>query len=164
MITKQKKTEILKKLQENFEKAKFVVFLNFHGLGVSGANELRKALRTMGAKYLVAKKTLIKRVLEKAGFEGELPELEGEIGLAFAEKDPLDIAKAMYKFIVKNKTMKFAAGIFENRFVDSATMMSLAKIPSRETLLGQLVYIINSPIRGLVVTLDGVKNKMQINK
>jgi len=159
MITKQKKQEILKDLENNFKKAKLVVFVNFHGLNVSASAELRKLLREIGVKYLVAKKTLIKKALESFGFSGELPKLEGEISLALSEGDPLAPAKTLEQFAKKNKTIKLLGGVWDNKYINSETMMTLANIPSREVLLGQLVNVINSPIQGLVVTLNGITQK-----
>jgi len=156
MITKQKKQEILKDLENNLRKAKIVVFVNFHGLNVAAAAELRKSLREIGVKYLVAKKTLIKKALESFNFQGELPELEGEISLAFSEGDPIASAKILEQFAKKNKTIKLLAGIFENKYISSENLVILASIPSREVLLGQLVNVINAPIQRLVVTLNGV--------
>jgi large subunit ribosomal protein L10 len=155
-ITRQKKGEILKDLEENFKKAKIIVFVNFHGLNVSAAAELRKLLREIGVKYLVAKKTLIKKALEGFGFGGELPKLEGEISLAFSESDPIISAKTLEQFAKKNKTIKLLGGIFENKYIGSEILVMLANIPPREVLLGQLVNVINSPIQGLVVTLNRV--------
>lgn len=160
MITKQKKEEILKKLEINLKKAKIVVFVNFHGLSVSLANELRKILRNMGVTYVVAKKTLIKKALETFGFSGEMPKLEGEIAIALSEGDPIASAKALEQFAKKNKgKINLIGGVFENKYIGAETVIMLANIPPREILLGQLVNIINSPIQGLVVTLNGITTK-----
>lgn len=163
-ITRQKKEEILENLKENLKKAKIVVFVNFHGLSVSLANELRKILRGMGVTYMVAKKTLIKKALETFGFSGEMPKLEGEIAIAVSDSDPIASAKALEQFAKKTKgKIKLAGGVFENKFIGSETVVMLANIPAREVLLGQLVNIINSPIQGLVVTLNGVmKNFLSV--
>ena len=88
-ISRQKKEEILKNLREDIKQAGIIVFVNFHGLSVLRATELRRVLRQIGAKYVVAKKTIIKKAFEKSGFSGELPELEGEIALAFSKEDPV---------------------------------------------------------------------------
>ncbi|MBI4692035.1 MAG: 50S ribosomal protein L10 [Candidatus Terrybacteria bacterium] len=159
-ITKQKKEEILENLKESLKKAKIVVFVNFHGLSVSLANELRKILRSMGVTYMVAKKTLIKKALETFGFSGEMPKLEGEIAIAVSDSDPLASAKALEQFAKKNKDkIKLGGGVFENKYIGAETVIMLANIPAREILLGQLVNIINSPIQGLVVTLNGLVSK-----
>lgn len=155
-ITRQKKEEILKNLRENIKQANIVVFVNFHGLSVLKAMELRKMLRQIGAGYVVVKKTIIKKAFEKSGFSGELPELEGEIALAFSKEDPIASAKTIEQFAKKNKTIKIMGGMFESNFVGSDKIIVLANIPPREVLLSQFVNVINSPIQGVVSVLDGV--------
>lgn len=157
-ISKQKKEEILKDLQENLKKAKDVIFVNFHGLNVSATNELRKLLRNLKVKYLVAKKTLIKKAFDSINFAGDMPELEGEIALAFSSDDPIVLARELKQF-AKNHKIKFLGGVFENKYIDSNTVIMLANIPPREVLLAQFVNIINSPIQGTVVTLNGIITK-----
>lgn len=163
MLTKQKKQEILKDLEANLKKAKIVIFINFHGLNVSAVTRLRKILKEIGVRYVVAKKTLIKKALGAVNSEGALPELEGEIAVALSEGDPISSAKTLEKFAKENKTMKLIGGIWDKKYINSKEVITLANIPSREILLGKLVYIINSPIRGMVVTLNGViKNLVSV--
>lgn len=158
-VTRQKKQEILKELEKDLKTAKVVIFVNFHGLSVKLANELRKMLKKTGVKYLVAKKTLLKKVLGAFSFEGDLPELEGEIGIAVSELDSLETIKTLQQFAKKNKTLKLTAGIWENKYIDGEKVMALANIPSREILLSQLVNIIKSPVQRLVVTLNSIAKK-----
>lgn len=155
-ITRQKKEEILKNLRENIKQASIIVFVNFHGLNVLKAMELRKMLRQIGAGYVVAKKTIIKKALEESSFSGELPELEGEIALAFSREDTIASAKTIEQFAKKNKTIKIIGGVFESGFVGSDKIMMLANIPPREVLLSRLVNVINSPIQGTVSVLGGI--------
>lgn len=155
-ITREKKQEILKDLEKGLGESKISIFVNFHGLSVASLSELRKSLRASGARFLVSKKTLIKKALEKLGFSGQIPELEGEAALAFAQNDSIAAAKILNEFAKKNKTIKFLGGVFENEYIDSQTVVKLANIPPREVLLGQFVNIINSPRKGVVVALNGI--------
>jgi large subunit ribosomal protein L10 len=157
MLTKQKKGEILKDLEAGLKKAKIVVFVNFHGLNVSASQKLRKLLREIGVKYLVVKKTLVKKALKTIKFDGEMPEMEGELALAYSDGDPLASTKILGKFAKENKTVKLVGGIWENKYINSEMVLILANIPSREILLGKLVYIINSPVQRLVVALGRIK-------
>lgn len=159
-LTKQKKQEILKDLEANLKKAKIVIFVNFHGLSVAASHKLRKLLREVGVRYLVAKKTLVKKALETMGFQDKAPELEGELAVAFSEQDPIASAKALEKFAKENKTIKITGGVWENKYIDPEKVIMLANIPSREVLLGKLVYVINSPIQGMVGALSGITKNL----
>ena len=158
-ISKNKKAEIIKKVEEIIGKAKSLVFVNFHGLTVAGANELRRSLRAKGMGYYVAKKTLMKRAFDQSNISGDLPELSGEVGLAWGD-DSLAPVKEVYDFHKKNvEVIKIIGGVFEGAFTPAEKMLALAKIPSREILYTQFLNVINSPIQGLVIGLDAIAKK-----
>ena len=153
-LTKDKKSKILSNLKQAVADANSIVFVNFHGLPVNLTDELRGGLRESDTSYMVARKTLIKLALDEAKIEGEMPELTGEIALAYGQ-DLLNPAKSVYDFSKKNPDLiSIVGGVFEGRYMDSEAMTTIAKIPPREVLYGQLVNVINSPIQGLVITLD----------
>lgn len=155
-ITKEKKVEILAKLKDEVVKAKTIVFVHFKGLPVAEANNLRQTLRGSATKFLVAKKTLIKKALAGAGLAGELPALDGEVALAYGD-EPLSPPKGVYEYEQKTQgQVKILGGIYEGEFRDAAMMITLAQIPSREVLLGQLVGLLQSPVRGLAVALSEI--------
>lgn len=158
-ITKKQKSEIIDKVKEIITKGKSIVFVNFHGLTVAGVNELRRNLRAKGIGYYVAKKTLIKRAFDGSSITGILPELDGEVAVAYGEDD-LAPVKEIYDFHKKNtEVIKIIGGVFEGAYADANKMLALAKIPGREVLLGQFVNVINSPIQGLVIALDAIAKK-----
>lgn len=157
--TKQQKSEAINSLKKDIKDSNIVMFVNFHGLNVKLASELRKSLRKIGAGYTVAKKTLVKKALESLGYEGELPNLEGEVAMAYGSTDPLASAKEVHQFAKKNKFLKILGGIFESKYVGAERIVALASIPSREVLLAQFVQIINSPRKGVVVALSEIAKK-----
>lgn len=160
-ISKDKKVEILGKLKIAAEKANTTVFVNFHALPVSLVTEIRKTLRENGVGYFVAKKTLIKKAFSEKGFGGNIPELPGEIAVAYGE-DQIAPAKGIYDYQKKNpELLKIVGGVFEGNFVDAQMMTSIASIPAREVLYGMFVNVINSPIQGLVMALDQIAKKKE---
>jgi len=160
-INKDKKVEILGKLQNAAETANTMVFVNFHAVPVALATDIRKSLRDNDVGYFVAKKTLIKKAFGEKGFAGEMPELPGEIAVAYGE-DQLAPAKGIYDYQKKNPTLlKIVGGVFEGKFVNASEMMNIATIPGRETLYGMFVNVINSPIQGLVIALDAITKKKE---
>jgi large subunit ribosomal protein L10 len=155
-ISKQKKGEILKKVEKALGEAQSLVFVNFHGLTVAGINEMRRALKASGVKYFVAKKTLIKRVLGESKIAGEIPELPGELALAWSD-DLIAPAREVYVFQKKNpENLKIVGGIFESKFMDKVAMMEIATIPALPVLHGKFVNIINSPIQRFVIGLNEI--------
>lgn len=158
-ISKDKKKNILEKLEKIFSDAKSIAFVNFHGLSVFKATELRKVLRENAVGYFVAKKTLIKKSLNGKKVEGELPELEGEIGVAWSE-DLTAPAREVNSFAKKlGESLSLVGGIFEGKFLNKDGIMEIALIPNKKTLQAQFVNVINSPIQGFVVALSKIAEK-----
>jgi len=156
-LHREKKKEILKTLGDILGRASSLVFVNFHGLHAADTVSLRKQLRESGVHYLVAKKTLIKKALEELSLEGELPALEGEIALAYSSDDPLAAPRESWQFAKKHKdSFAIVGGIFEGAYCASDKMTTLASIPSREVLYGQIAYMVQWPISGLVTALDAI--------
>ena len=154
-INKQKKGEILEKIQKKLNKAEFVAFVNFHGLNVALVSDLRKKLKVAGAEYNVAKKTLVKKGLSGISYGGELPKLDGEVAV-ITSADPLAPSKVIQEFIKKNKVLAALGGVYDKNYVGGDVIKMLGSIPPREVLLAQIVNIINSPIQGIVVVLDKI--------
>jgi large subunit ribosomal protein L10 len=157
-LTKAKKKEVLAKAQE-ISKSPAIVFANFHGLTVLQATELRNALRKENVGYTVAKKSLVKRAMSEAGFKGEMPELPGELALAYAD-DLVAPARGIYEFQKKfDKKVSIMGGVFDGVFKNAEEMTVIAAIPSLQTLRGMFVNVINSPIQGLAIVLNAVAGK-----
>ena len=157
-ITKAKKEEILGKLDDIKQNSKSIVFVNWNGLSVADTTAMRSQLREAGVGYLVAKKTLIRRAFDQA-FAGDLPELEGEIALAFSA-DAIAPAQNIKEFAGKFKDkLAIVGGVFEGVYKNQAEMTEIASIPALPVLRGMFVNVINSPIQGLVLGLNAIADK-----
>ena len=155
-ITRQKKEEIVAKVAAAAKSAKTLVFANFKGLTVAEQNEMRKAFRAQGIGYTVAKKSLIRRALESVGYEGTVPDLEGEVALAYGE-DELAPARELSVFVKKfGEHLAFAGGVFNGAYVDKAGISAIAAIPGMETLRAMFAQVINSPRQRFAVVLSKV--------
>lgn len=158
-LTREKKGEILSKLKKIVKDSASIVFINFHALPVTESSLIRKSLREKGVGYTVAKKTLTKKALSEAGFEGTMPELPGELGIVYGT-DPIEGARGVYEFQKKlEKKIQIVGGIFENKFMTKDEMLVISQIPGLKTLQAQFVNLINSPIQGLVIGLKAIADK-----
>lgn len=161
-ITKQKKGEIIESLKNIFAKSSAVAFVQFSKLTVKNAQMLRRKLREAGVGYFVAKKTLIRKSLEVQTPAGQLPDLQGEVAIAYLQTgdDVTAPAREIFGFEKKlEKAVRLIGGIFEGKFIGQKDVLSLASIPSRQTLLAQFTNLVNSPIQRLVVGLSEVAKK-----
>lgn len=159
-ITKQKKQEITAKIADAVSGAASLAFVHFKGLSVKDTGAMRRSLREGGVGYYVAKKTLIKRVLEEQGYTGTLPSMPGEIALVWSKTDATAPARDIYEIGKKHKgALTIVGGVWENAFADAAAMNAIATIPPLPVLRGMFVNVINSPIQGLAIVLDQVREK-----
>lgn len=159
-ITKAKKQTILDKLDSVKSEAASIVFVSFKGMPVQESTKMRADLRERGVSYFVAKKTLMKRSFTGT-FEGEHPELEGEIAVAYSA-DAITPAQSIKEYTVKYKdNLGIAGGVFQGVYKDAAEMTEIASIPALPVLRGMFVNVINSPIQGLVLGLNAIADKKQ---
>lgn len=160
-ISKDKKREIVAKLEGAFKEASAVAFVGFTKFTVADASKMRRELAKEGVRYFVAKKTLIKRALAERGYAGELPAMPGEVAIAWtAGGDATAPARGVYEYGKKLKgVLELLGGVFEGAFADAERATALATIPSMPVLRGMFVNVINAPIQGLVIALDKIREK-----
>lgn len=155
-ITKEKKRETAAKLRKIAAEANAVAFVNFHGLTVANVTELRRKLRSEGVSYLVAKKTLARKAFADSGIAGALPELPGELGIAYGA-DPVAPAREIFSFQKKfENKISLVGGVFEKAYADKEKITALASIPPLPALRAEFAALINSPIQRLVSVLGEV--------
>lgn len=158
MLQKSKKEEIIKDLEKAAAGAKSVVFVNFHGMNVSDETALRQGLRAQGVGYRVARKTLLRKAFTGKA-EGEIPELPGEVAIAYSE-DPTAPAREVYNFSKSHQNiLNILGGVFDGKFASGAYMTELATIPSREVLLSKIAFLLKSPMQRLAIAVNEVAKK-----
>lgn len=158
-ITKQKKTEIITRIEAGLKEAETVTFVNFHGLTVGEVTALRKSLRDAGVKYYVAKKTLVKRALDAQKVTGTQPELVGELALAWSD-DAVASAKGVFEFQKTHKDkVALMGGVYQGAYMSKEEITTLASIPSMLGLRTQFVGMLNSSIASFVRVIDAKAKK-----
>jgi len=157
-ITKAKKQTILAKLDGVKNDSNSIVFVKFNGMAVTDSTVMRRELREGGVGYFVAKKTLMKRAFDGA-YEGEMPQLDGEIAVAYSA-DAIAPAQKIKEFAAKYKdNLAIVGGVFQGVYKDAAEMTEIASIPALPVLRGMFLNVINSPIQGLVLGLNAIADK-----
>ncbi|MEK7669348.1 MAG: 50S ribosomal protein L10 [Patescibacteria group bacterium] len=160
-ITKEKKKEIITGLEKIVKDSKSMVFVQFNKLLVKDASLIRRSLKSEDVGYVVAKKSLFKRVLNSAGIKGELPALDGELAVVYGQ-DIIAPARSIYDFQKRlDGKVSIIGGIFDGEYKSQKDMLSIASIPSLDVLRGMFVNVINSPIQRLVIALRQVAEKKQ---
>ena len=155
-VLKQKE-EAVNSLAAELKDASLVLLVDYRGITVEDVTKLRKEVREANAEYKVIKNNIIKRALNANGESGLDNLLEGPTALITSKEDYLAPAKAIYNFTKKNDFYKIKGGIIEGKVMTAEEIITLAKLPSRETLLSMLAGALLANISKLAVALDQVK-------
>ena len=155
-ILKQKEEEV-SSLAEKIKNAKFVLLTDYRGISVGEVTELRNTLRNANSEYKVIKNNIIKRALDANGESGLDEVLEGPTAVVMTEGDYLEPLKAIYKFSEDNEFYKIKGGIIEGKIVSTEELITLAKLPSRQELLGMLAGGLLGTISKFAVAIDQVR-------
>lgn len=153
--TKAQKQTILNQLAENLAKQQAMVFVDYKGLKVKDMLALRDQLRQVGSKLVVAKKTLLSKVMKEKGIGIDLKGMDGQVGAIFAFEDSLAPMKAANTFAKTNENLKIVGGYFENEIQSAASIVAIASLPGKEELLAKLVGTLAAPMSGFVTVLQG---------
>jgi len=150
------KEKVVQEMSDKFSRASSIYLVDFTGMDVNTANQLRRNFQESNIEYRVVKNTLAKISFDKAGIEGMDQFLKGVNAYAISYDDPTLPVKVLEKHKEFKEKLKLKAALFEGQIVGTDKVENLSKIPSRQELLGQLVGMLNSPMSKLVYALNGV--------
>ncbi len=155
-ILKQKEEEV-KALAEKFKEAKVILITDYRGINVADDTKLRNDIRSANAQYKIIKNNIVKRALNLNGESGLDSLLEGPTAVVMGNEDYLEPAKVIYNFSKNNDFYKIKGGIIEGKVMTAEEIITLAKLPSRETLLSMLAGGLLGTISKFAVALDQVR-------
>lgn len=153
MLTREQKQKQIEDLKGQLAPAQGVFVLDFTGLSVSAATELREKIRAAQGRYVVVKNTLARLALDGSDREPLKDLITGPTALASTEVDPVMLAKALADFAKTNDKLQFRGGFVEGQVLDAKQAQEIAALPSKQELVARLLYILQSPMRRLAVAL-----------
>ena len=159
-ILNQKKKEV-SELAEKMKEAKIILLTDYRGINVSDVTKLRAELRNSKSEYRVIKNNITRRALAEAGIEGLDNLLEGPTAVIMNNEDYLETAKAIYNYSKDNDFYKIKGGVIDGKVMTAEEIITLAKLPSKETLLSMLAGALLANISKLAVALDQVKQQKE---
>jgi large subunit ribosomal protein L10 len=149
-MNRDEKAQAIEEIAAQIEGAEAIFAVDYRGISVPQAAELRGKLREADASFRVVKNRLTKRAADQVGEErlGEL--LQGPTALAFVRGDTALAAKAISSFNKEHEVLSFKGGFMDGTSLDEDQFKSIARLPGRDVLNGQLAGVVASPITGLV--------------
>ena len=161
-VSKAKKIEQVDKLTSELKNVSSVIVATYTKLTVAQDFELRKTLRSSGAKYRVVKNTLAERAGKGSKIEEALKNLSGVTSIAYTEGDPVALAKALSKYAKDNPEFTFKAGVVEGRVISIKDIEALANMPSKEEIYSKLLFLLNAPAQRLATAINAVGRNLAV--
>jgi len=157
-MNRDQKAAVVDEVAAQIKESEAVFAVDYRGISVPQAAELRTRLTDAGARFRVVKNTLTELAADKAGAESLKEILDGPTAFTFvtADGDVALAAKALAEFRRQNAVLEFKGGLMNGETLTAEQLNALARLPAREILHGQLVGVIASPITGLVRGLNAL--------
>jgi len=159
-ILEQKKAYVAE-LSERLKNSIAGVLVNYKGITVTDDTKLRKELREAGVEYTVVKNTLLSRAAKDAGIEGLDPVLENTTAIATSHDDYVAAARILCKYADTSKTFEVKSGYLDGEVISLDMIHSLAKLPSREVLLANVLGAFNAPIASFARAVQAIVDKSE---
>ena len=155
-MNKEQKAAAVEEVAGQIQESEAILAVDYRGISVPQAAELRQRLSEAGARFRIVKNTLTIRAAEKAGAEDLKELLEGPTAFTFvrADGDVALAAKALWQFRRQHEVLDFKGGRMSGEPLSVEQVQTLARLPGREALNGQLVGMVASPLTGLVRGLN----------
>src|SRR6202030_1787952 len=161
-VTRARKIEQVEKLGKDLQNVSTVIVTTYTKLTVPQDYELRKLLRSSGAKYKVVKNTLAQLAAKGTKIEEALKGLSGVTSIAYTSGDPVAMAKALSKYAKDTPEFTFKVGVVEGRVVTIKEIEALSTMPSKDELMSKLLFLINAPAQRLVTVMNAVGRNLAV--
>jgi large subunit ribosomal protein L10 len=155
-LNRDQKAAVIDEVAGQISEAEAVFAVDYRGISVPQAAELRTQLRDADASFRVVKNTLTERAADQAGAEALKALLEGPTAMTFVRGDAAAAAKALRDFRRRTQLLEFKGGWMNGEALTPEEIDSIAQLPSRDVLYGRLVGMVASPLTGLVGALGGL--------
>lgn len=155
-MNREQKAATIEAIAAEIDAAEAVFAVDYRGISVPQAAELRTKLREAEASFTVVKNSLTERAADQVGAESLKPLLSGPTALAFVRGDAAMAAKAIADYARATQLLPFKGGLLNGEALEADQIRAISRLPAREVLYGQLVGIVASPVSGLVRTLNAL--------
>ena len=160
-MDRQQKQNQVAELKQTFAGVNTAVVLQFKGLAVDKDTAFRKSIRDSKGQYRVAKNTLLRLAVKETPFESLGTQFKGNSAVATTKEDIVSLAKAVQTFLKDNPAATFKAAIMDGKSVTPDEFKAIAELPSREALIGKLLYLMQYPIQGITIALDAIRKQKE---
>ncbi|MBD7907540.1 50S ribosomal protein L10 [Sporosarcina gallistercoris] len=155
------KQAVVTEIADKMKASASMVVVDYRGLNVAQATELRKQLREAGVEFKVYKNSMARRAAEASGLEGLNEHLTGPNAIAFSTEDVIAPARIINNFAKTNEALEIKAGVIEGAIASVEEVKALATLPSREGLLSMLLSVLQAPMRNFALATKAVADQKE---
>jgi large subunit ribosomal protein L10 len=163
-MNREEKSATIQEIAAQIEASEAIFAVDYRGISVPQAAELRAKLREADASFRIVKNRLTKLAADKAGEERLAELLQGPTALAFVRGDTAQAAKAISTFNKEHDVLTYKGGFMDTTSLDAESFKAIALLPSREVLIGQFAGVVASPVtgvvRGLAALIQGLASQL----
>jgi large subunit ribosomal protein L10 len=161
-MNREQKAAVIDEIAVKIQESQAIFAVDFRGITVPQAAELRDKLRAVDASFKVVKNSLTQRAADQVGAEHLKQFLAGPTALTFVGGDAATAAKTVADYARVTEKLAFKGGVMDGASLSSEQVTSISKLPPRDVLYGQLVGLVASPLTGLVRTLNALVGGLAI--
>ena len=155
------KKAVVSEIADKMKASASMVVVDYRGLNVAQATDLRKQLRDAGVEFKVYKNSMVRRAAEQSDLGGLSEFLTGPNAIAFSTEDVIAPAKVINNFAKDNEALEIKAGVIEGELASVEEVKALATLPSRDGLLSMLLSVLQAPMRDFAVVTKAVADQKE---
>jgi large subunit ribosomal protein L10 len=159
---KPEKIKYVEALKEELKDINCLYLFQFSKVSVPEDNELRMKIGKTGGTYRVIKNSLLEKATEGTDLHKVTKGLVQPTVVAFTKEDPVSLAKVLKEFAKEKETYFFKGGILEGQVLSEDDFNEVATMPSKEDLIAKLLFLLQSPVQGLVTALEGIYRQLPV--
>jgi len=152
-MNRTEKQQTVDSLNEQFRSIQSAFLIDYRGVKVVEATELRRKIREIDGRYLVVKNSLATLAAKETALEKLEEHFQGPTAVAYHQKDVVGMAKVLTEIGKTNPNFQFKAALVEGKVVSTSEIQALASMPSREVLLSKLAFLLKAPLQNLGMVL-----------
>jgi len=147
------------RIKNTLKESNSVLIVKYSSLSSPDLSSLRKSLKNSNATLFVVKNSVARRALASLGLELIIKSIEGPCGLVFVNEEPVATSRVLCNFFKEHEQLKIEGGILKDKLLERKDIEFMASLPTKEVLRAKVLMTLNSPISGLVITLNQILAK-----
>jgi len=161
-MNREEKIKFVEEWSKEIQEIPYAILVDYRGLTVQQATDLRGRIRNADSRYRVVKNNLARRAIPGTKLESLTEHFVGPCAVAYNDHDPVVLAKTLVEFAKDYPSLEIKAGVIDGHLMQPGEVEQLSKTPGREELMGKLVYLLAFPVQGLASALNNIVRNLAI--